>query len=208
MPEVTGRTARKRRAIMEAATTLFLRNGYAGTSMEEIATLAAVSKQTVYKHFTYKEQLFSTIVLAGTELVSAFADAATAILRDADDLESGLRTVARRYLGTVLRPEVLQLRRMVLAEARRLPELAHAYHQRVPERALEALGTVLRDLAGRGLLRRLDDPVLAATHFAFLIIGMPLDKAMFYEDDKLFTDAELGRLADEGVRVFLAGYRP
>ena len=50
-----GRSARKRRAILEAATTRFLRNGYRGTSMDEIAARAAVSKQTVYKHFADKE---------------------------------------------------------------------------------------------------------------------------------------------------------
>jgi TetR/AcrR family transcriptional repressor of mexJK operon len=206
MTDVTGRSAGKRRAIAEAATTLFLRNGYQDTSMEDIATLATVSKQTVYKHFTYKEQLFSTIVLAATELASEFVETARATLRDTDDLESDLREIARRYLTTVMRPDVLRLRRLVIAEARRLPELSRAYHQRVPERTLDALASALRDLADRGLLR-LDDPLLAATHFAFLVIGMPLDKAMFYADDeKLFTTAELERLADEGVRVFLAAY--
>jgi len=43
------RSTRKRRAILDAATTVFLRNGYLGTSMDEIASLAGVSKQTVYK---------------------------------------------------------------------------------------------------------------------------------------------------------------
>ena len=59
-----GRSARKRRAIVEAATTAFLRNGYLGTSMDEIAALAGVSKQTVYKHFADKERLFSEIVIS------------------------------------------------------------------------------------------------------------------------------------------------
>ncbi|HEY6478067.1 MAG TPA: helix-turn-helix domain-containing protein, partial [Polyangia bacterium] len=54
----TGRSARKRQAIMEAATTLFLRDGYRNTSMDQVAADAAVSKQTVYKQFADKEQLF------------------------------------------------------------------------------------------------------------------------------------------------------
>ncbi|MBV8085816.1 MAG: helix-turn-helix transcriptional regulator, partial [Chloroflexi bacterium] len=56
------RTERKRRAIVEAATTLFLRHGYAGTSMDQVAALAGVSKQTVYKQFADKERLFQAVV--------------------------------------------------------------------------------------------------------------------------------------------------
>ena len=44
-----GRSARKRQAIMEAATEAFMAKGYSGTSMDDIAKMAAVSKQTVYR---------------------------------------------------------------------------------------------------------------------------------------------------------------
>jgi TetR/AcrR family transcriptional repressor of mexJK operon len=65
------RSARKRRAIIEAATTVFLSNGYLGTTMDEIAALAQVSKQTVYKHFADKERLFSEIVTANVDEIAA-----------------------------------------------------------------------------------------------------------------------------------------
>ena len=42
----------KRLAILEAAKTLFMRNGYEGSSMDAIAAEAGVSKLTVYNHFT------------------------------------------------------------------------------------------------------------------------------------------------------------
>jgi AcrR family transcriptional regulator len=45
------RTARKRQAIIAAAWEVFLTHGYLGASMDEVAARAAVSKQTVYKHF-------------------------------------------------------------------------------------------------------------------------------------------------------------
>ena len=63
-PEVEGdgRSARKRRAILDAATEVFLKSGYLGTNMDEIAALSSVSKQTVYKHFSSKEALFIEIV--------------------------------------------------------------------------------------------------------------------------------------------------
>ena len=56
--EDSSRSARKRRAILDAATEIFLRTGYLGTNMDEIAALSEVSKQTVYKHFSSKEALF------------------------------------------------------------------------------------------------------------------------------------------------------
>lgn len=204
-PRDEGRSARKRREILEAATALFLRQGYQGTSMDQIAALAAVSKQTVYKHFSDKDRLFAGILLGIADHVSAFVDSATEALRQTDDLEHDLRRLARRYIATVMQPEILRPRRVVIAEAGRLPDLARGYYQRAPERTLGALTSCFEDLAKRGLLR-VDDPRLAAGHFAFLILGMPLDRAMFYGDDEHPSPAELERLADAGVRVFLAAY--
>jgi TetR/AcrR family transcriptional repressor of mexJK operon len=199
-----GRSARKRRMIMEAATTLFLRNGYLGTSMDEVAALAAVSKQTVYKHFADKERLFTDIILGITDVASDFVEDVTRTLHDTDDLEKDLGGLARRYVTSVVRPHVLQLRRLVVGEAARFPELARAYHEHAPERTVTALASSFQRLAERGLLR-VDDPLLAANHFAYLVVGMPLDRAMFRGDDGL-TRAELERLADAGVGVFLAAY--
>jgi TetR/AcrR family transcriptional regulator, mexJK operon transcriptional repressor len=200
-----GRSARKRTAIMEAATTLFLRNGYQGTSMDEIAALAAVSKQTVYKHFADKERLFSDIVLGITERADEFVQVVDLTLRHTGDLEKDLGELARRYLATVMQPQVLQLRRLVIGEAGRFPELARAYYERAQERVLVMLASRLQGLAERGLLR-VDDPLVAAKHLAFLILGMPLDRAMFRGDGDQFTAAELDRLADAAVGVFLAAY--
>ncbi|MFD0469251.1 TetR/AcrR family transcriptional regulator [Nonomuraea thailandensis] len=109
--EEDGRTARKRRQILEAALPVFLRNGYVGTSMDEVASLAAVSKQTVYKHFTDKEQLFTNIIMDTTGQVEGLAKMITAALEDSDDLEKDLGELARRFLARIMSPDVLRLRR-------------------------------------------------------------------------------------------------
>jgi TetR/AcrR family transcriptional regulator, mexJK operon transcriptional repressor len=205
-PGEEGRSARKRRAIMEAATTLFLRNGYQGTSMDEIAALAAVSKQTVYKNFADKERLFTDIVVGITDSSDKVIDAMTRSLHQTDDVERALTELARGYISTVLQPHVLRLRRLVIAEADRFPDLARSYYQRAPQRALDTLASAFWDLAERGFLR-LADPRLAASHFAYLILSIPQDRAMFCTDER-FTAAELEGFADAGVRVFLAAYRP
>jgi TetR/AcrR family transcriptional repressor of mexJK operon len=201
-----GRSARKRRLIMEAAAELFLRNGYQGTSMDEIAALAAVSKQTVYKNFADKERLFSDIIMGVAGTVEEFLQSVTDTLRDTEDLTKDLHALGRRYIKAVMRPQVLQMRRLLIGESARFPDLARAYYEKAPERVLTALAPELERLNERGLIA-VNDPSLAAKHFAFLILGTPLDKAMFYGDDAGFTAKELDHLADEGVRVFLAAYR-
>ena len=56
-------TDRKRAAILQAAIAEFRRNGFAATSMDQIAATAGVSKRTVYNHFPGKEDLFEAILL-------------------------------------------------------------------------------------------------------------------------------------------------
>lgn len=200
-----GRSARKRRAIVEAAAGLFLDHGYQGTSMDEIAALAAVSKQTVYKNFSDKEQLFSHIVLGAAARADEFIQALPRVLAGTGDVRAGLQALARQYLATVMQPRLLQLRRLIISEAGRFPDLARTYYRQVPERVMDALAAQLGELAGRGLLR-VDDPHVAASHLAFLILGLPLDRAMFLGTGHELSAAERDRQADDAVDVFLAAY--
>ena len=119
-------SSRKRTAILEAATTLFLRNGYLGTSMDEIARLAAVSKQTVYKHFADKQRLFFEIVTSTLDDASGSVYSEVLELQDSGDLEADLQELARRQLALVMQPQIIQLRRLVIGEAGRFPELGRS----------------------------------------------------------------------------------
>src|SRR5262245_10463436 len=116
------RAARKQRAILDAATALFLRQGYPGTSTGQVAELAGVSKQTLYRYFPDKNQLLRAVVL---DAVAGTVDrllAALAVLSETVDLERDLTELARWYLGSVTRPQILRLRRLAIAEAPRQPE--------------------------------------------------------------------------------------
>jgi TetR/AcrR family transcriptional repressor of mexJK operon len=205
-PREGTQSARKHKAILDAATALFLSKGYEGTSVDEIAARAAVGKQTVYKHFADKERLFSEIILGNIATAERFASAATRILRDTDDLDRDLSEVARQYLAAVMQPRVLQLRRLLIGEAGRFPGLARTYYERVPGKTVATLGACFRDLAERRLLHT-DNPQLAASHFAWLVLGQPLNEAMFCEYSEPLSTSELGNFADAAVRVFLAAYR-
>ncbi|MFI5772691.1 TetR/AcrR family transcriptional regulator C-terminal domain-containing protein [Streptomyces sp. NPDC051658] len=200
-----GRSARKRQAIMEAATTVFMEKGYSGTSMDDIAKLAAVSKQTVYKHFSDKEKLFAEIVLATTDRIDGVIDLVADIPSDADTLDENLTRLARQFLTTLTQAQVLQLRRLVIANADAFPELGAAWYEQGFERVLVTLSATFQRLTEDGLLR-IDEPLLAANHFSGLLLWIPVNKAMFHGGPQ-HTQAELDRYATAGVRAFLAAYR-
>jgi TetR/AcrR family transcriptional regulator, mexJK operon transcriptional repressor len=202
-PGGESRSARKRAAILGAATTVFLESGYLGSSMDEIAALAGVSKQTVYKHFSDKERLFSEIV---TTTVSEISDPnynEVLNLKDSGDIEADLRALARSQLARVMQPRLLQLRRLVIGEVGRFPELGRIFYEEGPGRAITALAAAFERLAERGLLE-LDEPLLAAAHFNWLVMSIPLNQAMFSGSEKGPETTDLDHYADAGVRVFLA----
>jgi TetR/AcrR family transcriptional repressor of mexJK operon len=204
-PDEAPRSARKRLAILEAATTVFLANGYLGTSMDEIAALAAVSKQTVYKHFGDKQRLFTEIVISTVAEISDPNYEEVLGLKVSRDVDVDLRKLARRQLARVMQPRLLQLRRLVIGEANRFPELGRTFYEQGPGRTVTALAAAFADLAARGLLE-IEDPTLAAAHFNWLVMSIPLNQAMLCGDERPPARADLDRFADAGVRAFLAAY--
>lgn len=192
--------------MIDAARTLFLRQGYAGTTMEEIAALAGRTKRTVYNNFSDKEALFTQIV----EDVIAFAEAFARELPEelaggitAANLRTALDDLGRRLVLAVVRSEVVALRRLLIGEARAFPELVRDYYDRAPGQVVDALASEFEDLGRDGLLR-VSDPRRAAAQFAYLVAGEPLDRAILV--GKIPPEDQLIDCAGEGVETFLARY--
>jgi TetR/AcrR family transcriptional regulator, mexJK operon transcriptional repressor len=196
---------RKHKAILDAATVIFLRDGYLGTSMDEVAAQAGVSKQTAYAHFATKEKLFVEIVLtmclaAGNQVIDATPDPTRK-----RDVENYLQAYALRQLKSVMVPEVMRLRRLVIGEVNRFPELARTLHEYGPARAIATLAAVFKRLHTRGMLR-IDAADVAASHFNWLVMGDPINKAMLLGDQAILAEREMREHANSAVRVFLSMY--
>jgi TetR/AcrR family transcriptional regulator, mexJK operon transcriptional repressor len=201
------RSDRKHRAILDAATVLFLRHGYLGTTVDEVAATAGVSKPTIYKHFTDKRRLFLEIVASTVDEAGEAVQAAVSGLADTRDVEADLRELARRQLGQVLRPHIIQVRRLVIGETSRFPELGRTFYEHGPGRTIAALAEAFTGLDARGVLQVLD-PVTAATQFNWLVMSAPVNQAMLLGDDGIPTAPELDRHIESAVQVFLAAYGP
>ncbi|NJK45251.1 MAG: TetR/AcrR family transcriptional regulator [Pleurocapsa sp. SU_196_0] len=196
---------RKHQAILAAAEQIFLRDGYVGANMDDLAVLSQVSKQTVYKHFDSKEALFIELVhsmttVAGNNVHDEVPDPATL-----EELPDYLATYAERQLSAVLNPRILQLRRLVIGEATRFPELGEALWNSGPRRAMTSMAARFNRLTDAGWLR-VDDPDTAASFFNWLVMSEPLNKAMLLGDRAIPAPDTLRRHCVEAARVFLCAY--
>jgi AcrR family transcriptional regulator len=200
----SSRADRKRAAILEAAQQAFFANGYVGTSMDQVASTAAVSKQTVYKHFSDKATLFRAVV-TNVMRVGEGGIPSDLFLQGEGSVQERLRTFCRSFLKGVTQPEVLMLRRLVIGEAGRFPELGRMFYELGPKRAIEQLALALREAAERDRVA-MEDPKVAAEQLLSLVLSKPLDQSMLLGDEFGFTEDLLDKTADQGVAVFVRAY--
>jgi TetR/AcrR family transcriptional repressor of mexJK operon len=200
------RVVRSRAAVVAAARTLFLRQGYAGTTMEDIAALAGLTKRTLYNNYADKDALFRQIVTEvlgyAEEFVRGLHEEFTVGITAAN-LPGSLHDLGRRLALGIVRPEVLALRRLLIGEARGFPGLAAEYFDRAPGQVLKALASGFARLDRSGLLR-VSNAKRAAAQFAYLVAGEPLDRAMLV--GVVPPKAQIIGCARDGVRTFLARY--
>lgn len=203
------RVARSRAVIIAAATEQFLANGYLAANVDEIASEARVSKRTIYNIFGSKEQLFREILSGSLAIAEEFSEELSETLARTDDVETELTDLAVRLVHAVLDDHVVRLRRLLIGEAARFPELAREYYERAPGRVMATLAGSLADFHRRGLLC-VPDARVASEQFAFLVLGASLDRVLFVtnEDPHSHGHDTVEHRALEGVATFLRAYHP
>src|SRR4029077_10413671 len=152
-----------------------------------------------YKHFGDKHELLLAIVnnaLEGT--VTPFLERIRALAATAD-IEADLTALAADYLRAVLQEPVVQLRRLVVGEANRVPALGQLYYEQAPARTLAAFADCFGRLHDRRLLH-VPERSCAAEHFAFLIVGRCIDQALFCGGPHVLANVDVDDYVRAGVR--------
>lgn len=195
------RGAAKRDEIMQAALAAFLDRGYLGTSVDEIAAAARASKRTVYSHFGDKEALFREVIR------STIAPMQDALQQQLDlvprnNARKALRSVARSLATIIVTPQVVRLRRVVIAETDRFPDLAAEWYQLGPGQTIGRLAAYLGELDGLTI----PDPRVAAEQLLWLVVSEPLNRLMFAPSGTTIGIAELSDAADRAFETFWRAY--
>jgi TetR/AcrR family transcriptional regulator, mexJK operon transcriptional repressor len=192
--------ATKRDLILDTARELFLAHGFEGTSIDQIAEAAAVSRQTIYNNFDGKEALFRALT---GRLVDHLVEPLVSRDPESDDVARTLTDLAERMLSVAMLPSSLALYRLVVTEAPKFPDVARQIYETGAERAAKALGAYLAAQSARGILA-VDDPQLAAEHFFGMLVGHRQYRALLGVAEPVAHSVE--SRAARTVRAFLRAY--
>jgi AcrR family transcriptional regulator len=185
-----------RERLVKVASDEFLREGYTGANLDDIATKAGVSKVTIYRRYGNKAGLFEAVALRSVDkLRREYREIETQGREPADVLlDFGLVL----YRGAT-RPETVAVVRLALAEAKQFPSVAKTLW----DHRFETLGPLARyldQLKAEGRLV-IDDPMQATFQFSGLVSG-GLGSVM---DKPLRSAAARRRWVESAVELFLRG---
>ncbi len=190
----------RRAALMEAAASVFIRDGYAAASMDRVAAEAGMSKRTLYRLFPSKAALFEATIhdsLAPTPFDPAHAHAP-----DPRTALTGILEASGRHLLAWRRTGIL---RLVIAEQARTPELAETVHRVLVRRGATALQRVIAAEMERGRLRP-GDPEATGRMLYGMAFGSTQIRLLLGVR-QLPSAEEIVELARDAVEVFLNGAR-
>lgn len=195
------RRGRKYDQVVDGAREIFLKDGFEGASVDDIARAAGVSKATLYSYFPDKRLLFLEVAKTGCcQKAYGAIEEMEADRPPAEVLLAAATNFMRFFLSDFGRAVF----RVVIAESERFPELGREYWLNGPGRAHQVLTGYFRQAVARGELK-IDDLDLAAGQFLELCKA-DLFSRLLMGLEREFPPAEHERVAKGAVDLFLARY--
>ncbi|MGB0955615.1 MAG: TetR/AcrR family transcriptional regulator [Panacagrimonas sp.] len=195
--------AEKRDAILDCAKRLFARHGLDGTSMDQIAAQAGVSKVTVYRHFNCKEDLFRYAV---TAKCAQHTPDAVFLGQSDEPVRQRLCRIGEGFLDLILDEDPMNLCRLLASQGARVNRLGRLFWESGPARNIGLLAQYLTTVHDAGDLD-IADPERAATHFLSMMKGQHHLKQLVGAESMLPSQARK-KYVKEAVDVFLRAYAP
>lgn len=187
--------------LLDVAAEVFIAEGFAAASTNEIARRANASKTTFYSRFPTKEDLFLAVIERRTAKI--FSQVAR--FPEQQSLEQTLKDFSKDVLLIALSPEQISLIRMVSMEASRYPELATRLYENGPKKAEKALAGYLSDQITKGVLRK-EDALTMARNLLNLITGSPIRWFVLGFDPSPLGKRALKKHVEGAIDLFLRAY--
>jgi AcrR family transcriptional regulator len=191
----------RRKAIIDIARPIFLKDGYAATSMATIAAKVGGSKATLYSYFPSKEALFTAVIADTCEDI--LADVYGEPLEDID-MRTALSRVGARFMLRGLSDECVAVYRLVAAESTRFPELGRTLDESGLAKGIMHLARYLEGRMRLGQLRK-SDAHIAAEQF-FDLCGAGILHRRLWNVAPAPTEREIAARVERATDTFLRAY--
>lgn len=192
---------RKFAQVVQGAATIFLRDGYAGTSVDDIAVAAKVSKATLYSYFPNKTLMFEEAMRTEVARLDFTLDIDAAIGPD-----RGVQQLASRIAAWLVDPSQVRLYRVHVAEAARFADLSRSFHDTLERMLRDRIRPYLDRWAAAGLLS-INDTDKAAEQLVALA-GAGLQEAVLLGQAQAATAPAVQATATQAAALFLRAYAP
>ena len=195
------RSDKKREAILAAAADLFPTHGFVQTSMDQIASAAGVSKQTVYSHFGDKKGVFISAIRS-----KCIEDSLSeALFEQSIPVEELLLQLANHLHRLLLSEDTICLTRLCISGAEQHPEVSEMFYQAGADNLNKLLINYLEKQAEAGILG-IDNSQFAAWHFLQMVNGdAPLRAKLGME--QCLNAEEMQQYLQSCVNAFLRAYK-
>ncbi len=166
---------RTQATLLEAAYSLFVQQGYAGTSMRQIAQEANLALGGIYNHFGNKEDIFKAVVFTYHPVVLALP---RIVALETDDFESFITAAMRAIMAEVdERAGIFNLMFIELTEfnGRHIPELM--------QRVMPAIAAFQQRVTAAHAELRIHTPAVVLQTLVGTLLGYVLTHQMFRQSD-------------------------
>lgn len=200
--ELTPRASAKREQIRAAAQRLFLQRGFEATTMDAVTATAGISKQTLYRYYPSKEALFADILDQLTlqrGQTAGWPPSAVQTVATRADLESLLLWLANDIIADLLRPTLIALLRVMIAETPRFPHLKEVYRATVSGPGFEAVGGLLEQARAAGVVVVPETAAATRLFLGSLLTYLVVDGFFATEPPRPPADEEIAAI----VRLFV-----
>ena len=189
----------RQQKFLETAETLFLTQGYASTSVNQVVKIAGGSLVTLYRMFGNKLGLFEAVFHKKT--LTFFNELEEGLVWS-DDIERSLYLFGKHMQSVILSPDGVAIYRLVLQENNEdQKEIQQIYYKYGPQVGIKQLADYLDSQVQAKKIVLLDSKV-AAAQFMEMVKGPFVNRLCFGES---ISEAELELALKQGVQIFLNG---
>ena len=193
---------KRRKAMLDAAYSLFIEKGYGSVSVDEIIKHSKGSKSTLYKFFGSKEGIMKAVI---ESLAEEMLSQINIDYPSGKSIREVLVHIGNILIDLALSDNAIYQHRLAVSNARSFPDVSMLWYESGPKTTMDGIAEVLAGETAKGRLK-VENPQTAAWFFSGMLICKENMRRLIGAPPAKKT--EMKKLVQEAVDAFLKFYAP